>query len=242
MKTLIAIPSYNRPYEIEKRTLYWVRQMNYHWAVFVYESQAKYYRQITGRNHIVTCEDGLGLVGKMKKVHEYAELNNYDLVLKIDDDMKFSRDGAKKTDAAQVCTDYLDEVIPLFNEEVGLINVAKPMSYRYGPKEGFKIRKSPIYGNYLVRTSLMKNLRAELLLFDDLWVSVETKLAGLKILQYMGAYEDAITHKNAGGLQSYDRDELGRRSYEYAKTIYPKIEILKDSKHKKFDISVKNYF
>jgi hypothetical protein len=178
----------------------------------------------------------------MQEVYKYAIENEYDLVLKVDDDMRFMRDGAKKNDAAQVCDDYIKEVLPVFNEDVGIVSVSKPMNYRYGSKTGYKERKLPIYGNYFCKTHLLKNLVPELLMFDDLWISVEARLNNERIIQYLGAYEDAITHKNKGGLQSYDRDELGRKSYEYAKTIYPKIEILENSKHKKFDISVKNYF
>jgi hypothetical protein len=243
MKTLIAVPTYNRPYTIVKSTLFWLEQMNIDFKIFVYKSQVKYYKQATSINNIVSCEDGIHLCGKLNAVYKYAVANNYDLVFKVDDDMKFSREGVKKTEAAKICTEFIQEASELFkNKNVGLINVSKYGSYRWSEKKEFKIRRKEISGNYYIRTELLKNLHTDLILFDDLWVSVETKLAGLDIYSYFGAFEDAETHKNKGGMQSYNRDKLSRQSYEYAKNIYPKIEILENPKHNLFDISVKKYF
>jgi hypothetical protein len=243
MKTLIAVPSYNRPYDIDKKTLYWLKDMKYDWKVFIYQSQARYYSDSVGIDNLIPCNDGIHLCGKIAHIYEYAKYHKYDAVFKVDDDMRFSSDGVDKKDAAKVCSKFLEEANELFkNPDVGLINVSKYGSYKWSDKQGFKKRKKEIASNYYIRTELLKNIHSKLILFDDLWVSLETKLAGKDIYQYFGAFEDAATHKNKGGLQSYDREKISRQSYEYAKTIYPKIEILENPKHNLFDISVKKYF
>ena len=243
MKILLAIPSHNRPYDIEKKVMYWIKDVKVDWKVFCEENQAMYYEQSVGKDNLVTTPDGSGLMGQIVEIGKYAKENEYSLVLKMDDDMRFTADKIKKHETPIVISKYLKLVAKEFeNPDVGMITVSKPMEYRYGNKEGFKKRRKPVYGNYIVRTEYLLKLRKELLLFDDLWISIEVKQDGKQMLTYQGAYEDAITHKNAGGLQSYDRDQLGRDAYEIAKEYYPLIEELQDSKHKKFDISVKNYF
>lgn len=243
MKALLAIPSHYRPYDIEKKVLYWIGEVGIDWKVFCEENQELYYMQTCGTNNLVTTPVGSGLMGQMVQIAKYAKENNYDVVLKMDDDMRFTKDKAKKTDTANVVQEYITQALAEFNNpKVGMISVAKPMEYRYGPKQGFVERKKPVYGNYFVRTKYLEKLSADLLLFDDLWISIEVKLAGDKTLTYLGAYEDAITHKNSGGLQTYNRDALGKLAYDRAKDVYPKIEVLENSKHNKFDISVKNYF
>lgn len=243
MKLLLAIPSHNRPYDIQKKVMYWVNDVDVDWKVFCEEDQSMYYEQSVGKDNLVLTPNGSGLMGQIVEIGKYANDNGYDLVLKMDDDMRFTADKIKKHETPIVIKKYLKLVQREFeNPNVGIVTVSKPMEYRYGPKQGFKNRKKPVYGNYIVRTEYLLKLRKELLLFDDLWISIEVKLDNKKMLTYQGAYEDAITHKNEGGLQSYDRDQLGRQSYEIAKEYYPLIEELQDSKHKKFDISVKNYF
>ena len=249
MKTLIVVPSYNRPYSIQQNTLFWLEQMNVDFKIFVYESQIKYYAQVTSKENLIGCKDGIHLCGKLNVAYNYAVDNNYGLIFKVDDDMRFSRDGIKRSDknykkiAPQICMDFINEATKLFEDKnIGLINVAKFGSYKWEKDKGFKKRHKEIASNYYIRTELMKNIHSELIIFDDLWVSLETKLAGLDIYQYFGAYEDAATHRNKGGLQSYDRELISRKSYEYAKKIYPKIEIEQNSKHNIFDISVKKYF
>ena len=243
MKVLLAIPSHNRPYDIEKRVLYWLRNIDVDYKIFIEKDQEMYYVQTCGVENLVLTPNGSGLMGQVVEIGKYAKNNKYDLVLKMDDDMRFTKDKNKKPDTFKVINKYISDAVNKFqSDNVGMITVSKPMEYRYSDKKGFVIRKKPVYGNYFVRTEYLLRLKPELLLFDDLWISIEVKQDNKQTLTYIGAYEDAITHKNGGGLQTYDRDLLGRQSYEQAKKVYPKIQELKNSKHKKFDICVKNYF
>jgi hypothetical protein len=242
MRMLLAIPSHNRAYVSLKR-LYWLKDFEYDYKIFCEEHQAIYYDQVYGEENIVRTPDGSGLMGQLHQIAKYAEQKNYDLVLKMDDDMRFHVDKGKKEDTGKVVSDYCKLAIEKFSDPVvGMTSVAKYMEYRYGGRSGFVIRKKPVYSNYLTRVKYLKKMIPEMLLFDDLYISIECKLDGKEILTYLGAYEDAVTHKNAGGLQSYKRDEMSRKSFEFAKTLYPKIRELKNPKHGLFDICVKNYF
>ena len=242
MKLLLAIPSYNRPYDIAKHC-HWLKDFKYDYKVFVEEDQVMYYEQSIGIDNIVQTPNGSGLMGQIVEIGRYATIKQYEIVFKMDDDMSLKKRSTRKHQIADVINEYVEKCLEQFkNEDVSLITCAKPMEYRYAKTEGFIERKRPVYGNYMVRQWYLLFMDKDLLLFDDLWISVEVVKSRKKILTYTGAYENAITHKNNGGLQSYDRDELGKRSYEVAKELYPQIEILENSKHKKFDISVKNYF
>ncbi len=54
MKMLVAIPSYNRPYNIEKRTGYWIKEIkNADVKVFVCPSQYLYYSQVIPQDMLI---------------------------------------------------------------------------------------------------------------------------------------------------------------------------------------------
>jgi len=244
MKVLIAIPSHNRPYDIEKKLGYWLPYMMYDYKIFVEENQEMYYSQSIGSTHLVLTPNGSGLIGQLIEIGKYAESHGYDLVLKMDDDMRFTKDKSPKDETSLVVSEYIKSAIDLFTsrQDVAITNVVKPATYRYSNKEGWKIRQKPIYGNYMIRTEMFKCLTHEMLLFDDLVFSIEARKQGKMIYQYYGAYEDAITHKNAGGLQSYDRDQLSRKAFEYLKTKYPLLKEMPNNKNGVFDIDVSQYF
>jgi hypothetical protein len=240
MKTLIAIPSYNRPYEASKK-LFWLNGLNYDWKIFVEPNQSRYYKQIFGDEKVIETENENKLVGQIVSIYKYAKENNYTHVLKIDDDMRFTKEGLKKQNTSDFMNYAIDEMTSNFNESVGIITCAKPMTYIRSQKKGFKERNSAVYGNYFIKTDLLKTLKKEYYLFDDLIVTIECKKQGLKILTYLGAMEDAITHKNEGGLQSFNRDLLGKQAYENIKKDYPLVEVLENDKNNCFDITIKNY-
>ena len=242
MRLLLAIPSHNRAYSCMKK-LFWLKDFQYDWKIFCEQDQAMYYTQSVGESNIVETPNGSGLMGQIYHIGRYADQKNYDLVLKMDDDMRFHLDKGKKEDTHNVVSDYCDKAIEQFkSESIGLITVSKYMEYRYGKREGFILRNRAVYGNYMTRTKYLLKMIPELLLFDDLWISIECQLDGKEILTYLEAYEDALTHTNAGGLQTYNRDEMSRQSFLIASDIYPLITELEKPKNNIFDISVKNYF
>lgn len=244
MKILVAVPSYNRPYDIEKRVGWWLKQVKgVDFRIFVEPSQAMYYEQSFDVENIVETKDDNGFMNQIIDIGKYATKNKYDLVFKIDDDMKFSARGVRKDGTVELFQNIINELKEKFlnTKNIGAINIAKPMTYMHSEKKGFKARKKPIYGNYIMDPKYLVMMKPEMLLFDDLFLTIEVKKDKKDIYTYLGAYEDAITHTNQGGLQSFDRNDIGFKGYEFAKTIYPRIEELENSKNNCFDIDISFY-
>ena len=200
MKLLLAVPSYNRPYDIMKRTGFWLKELSgtTNWKVFVEPQEEIYYSQSLGSENIIETGDDIKLIGQVEHIYKYAKDNGFDLVMKCDDDMLFKQRGSKKQDASKVFTDHIQKIIRFFeeNESCGSVNISKPMGYLHWKNDDkFKLSKKPIYGNWITRTENLVNLTKDLLLFDDLLLSIETKKQGKDIYVYYGCYEDAIGEK-----------------------------------------------
>jgi hypothetical protein len=244
MKVLLAVPSYNRPYDIEKRTSFWLKKLEgIDWRVFVEPKEMIYYSQTIPESNIVETHNQNNLMGQIVDIYNYALNNGYDIVMKCDDDMMFKEKGVKKNEVHKTIEKHLPIIIEQFKKDskLGSVNISKPMPYLYNKKYVFKNSMKPIYGNWITRTEILASLDKSLILFDDLYLSIETKLKGYDINVYYGCYEDAIGEKNEGGLQSLDRKSISVDSYKIAKKIYPKIKEWSNSKSKNFDIDVTEY-
>jgi hypothetical protein len=243
MKVLIAIPSHQRPYDIEKRTGFWLKALKKtDWKVFVESDQIKYYEQIIPKSNLISTPVGSGLIGQLIEIGNYASKNNYDLVMKMDDDMRLTKTGLKKENTADFIEEMIEYMISQFDSNTGAITAAKPMGYLHGDKKSIKLRNKPIFGNYLIRTGFFSCLKPEYLLFDDLVFSAQIKLNGMVIKTNFAAMEDSLTHKNKGGLQTIDRDLYSRKGFQAIIKDFPLMKELPDNKNNCFDIDASNYF
>jgi hypothetical protein len=210
MKMLIAIPSYNRPYNIEKRIGHWIKNVkNADIRVFVCPNQYLYYSQVIPQDMLIkgAIQGGKeGFINQLLFIKQYAQDHNYDVVFKCDDDMTFTKSKAKKHQHGEL----IDEAILEFkftlssDPTINAISFSQPMEYLYSEKKGFKKRKKAFSGAY-------------------------------------GLMQDALCGTNEGGLQSIDRDMLGRETYENCVKYYPNVVPKDDTKHKFFDIDYSYY-
>jgi hypothetical protein len=243
-KLLIAVPSFNRPYQIDKTIMRWLPSLDYDWKVFVEPDQLKYYAQSVPMNHLVVTHDGNGLMGQIVDIKHWAETAGYDAVWKVDDDMMFVQRGK----GVKKCVETVREIVPLMLQklqeiDVGVVSVAKPREYMYSKGVDFKTILKPIYGNYMATTHLLPE-KKEYSLFDDLLVSVNAMLNDQMIVKCFLAYEQSKTHSNKGGLQSFNRSELSKAGYYAIKNDYPKVEgiMAHQTKNDCFDLDVSRYF
>lgn len=249
IKVLLAIPSYNRPYDIDKKTGWWVKQIkNADVKIFVCPSQEIYYKQVLNGYTVAGAKQGEknGFVNQLLTIKKYAIDNGYNVILKCDDDMIFK--GAEKKINQPLA---IDNAINLFKErfskdkELSAIAFCQPMEWLRGERTGFKKRIKQFYGNYCIRTERYF-LHDDLYLFDDLFIWIELQLNKMnKVETYLGLYQDAIGLVNKGGLQSYDRYSLSKETFITAKNkYYPEIIERENSKYKAlgaFDIDG-NYY
>lgn len=253
MKVLVAVPSHNRSNTIQKDCLDWlqdtdsqVNSVQIDWKIFVEKNQELYYKYIVPHKNLAITPDGSGLIGQVRMIGKYAEQQGYDWVFKIDDDMSFLKyDKAKREYRSSNFNAMMFEFTQFIkdNTDTFCINVAKPSDYRYAKeREGFLPRRKPIYGNYLVRPATLTGIPRDLKLCDDLWISLKGKEAG-GVYTYIGAYENAITLTNAGGLQSIDRQKATKDTYEVLRQYYPQVVLMHQRKGKDIvDIDVSYYF
>lgn len=226
MKVLLAIPSYKRPYEIEKRAGYWLKQLQgIDWKIFIREEEYIYYSQVFSSDNLVEIK-ATNFRETINAIGEYALANGYELVHKVDDDMSFKKLGsAKKTDCAKVYTDLLKDVVKEFSENKDLygVSVAKPMNHIRNKNTLFTRHNKALYGNYFLRPEIM-NLPVGIELFDDIYFTLLILNTGKTTMTYTLAYEDAIILKNSGGLQSINRNEASKRTIVELQKIYPQVQ------------------
>lgn len=247
MKLLVAVPSYNRPYDIEKRTGYWLKDLKqFDYKVFVEPSEAIYYEQSIGKDNIVVTKDGIGLVGQLVAIGNYAKKNGYDLVTKIDDDTYYTLPKRGKAYGREIIENSLNDIVERFTNDknLGVVGFASGMDYIFNKNVGFKKRKKPIYGTAVVRPEVFTSMDGRGKMFADLLISLSCKDLGMEIETHYGCQEQRITLKNKGGLQSFNRTEIAKETYKIMLEKYPEITPLKDGKYKDdfFDIDISYYF
>ena len=225
MKVLLAIPSYNRPYEIEKKTSFWLKKLvDIDWKIFVREDQYIYYSQVIPEENLITIfvnsyRETINEIGK------YARKNNYDLVHRIDDDMSFKQLGrAKKKDVHLVYHDLYNEIVEKFKTDPDVygISVSKPMAHIRNKDKVWTRPNKCLYGNQWLRSEIME-LPKGIELFDDVYISLLILEMNKKTLSYTGAYEDAEILKNEGGLQSINRNLVSIETIKIMSKIFPNV-------------------
>jgi hypothetical protein len=226
MKVLVAIPSYNRPYEIEKKCGYWLKELiDIDWKVFVREEQFIFYSQVIPAEHLVrinvnTFRETINAIG------QYAIENGYDLVHKIDDDMSFKKLGmSKRADCAKVYQETHTKIVQRFIEDENLygLSVSKPMAHIRSKDLVFTRENKALYGNYLLRAKVMA-MPEGIELYDDVYFALEILRIGKKTLTYTGSYEDAVCYKNGGGLQSINRNKIGVETIKVLQKYFPEVK------------------
>jgi len=248
MNVLLAIPSHNRPYRLDNTVKYWLNEYSYNWKIFVEPNQYIYYEQTVPSNSIVKTNNENYICGQMVDIAKYAQENGFKYVFKVDDDMCFTKKGLKKRDHFKVAEEIVLKAKSFMDKDsgCGLITVPKAMTYLYYKKDDeFVEINKPVFSNYFIRVQdLIKIMKKEYLIFDDLLVSFAIKKMKKSIFRYMKAYESAKTHNNEGGLQSFDREYLSKKSFAALKKDYPLLEGIDAEKTKNncFDVSSDRYF
>jgi len=226
MKVLVAIPSYNRPYDIEKRCGYWLKQLkDIDWRVFVRPDQYMYYSQVIPEKHLVEI-DVTSYRETINAIGSYAVQNGYDLVHRVDDDMSFKMLGkAKKEHSVMVYETLYKEIVEKFKSDPDLygVSVSKPMHHIRNKETKWTRQNKALYGNQWLRPEILY-LPTGIELFDDIYMTLLILDMGKKTLTYSGAYEDAVVLKNSGGLQSINRNELSRKTISCMSIIFPDVK------------------
>ena len=247
MRLLVAVPSYNRPYQIEKRTGYWLKQLKeFDYKVFVEPSEALYYAQSIGTDNIVETNDNNGLYGQLIDIGQYTIENGYDLVTKIDDDTYYTNDVFKKKDASKVIEQSLKEIVNRFRsvDNLGAIAFSRGMDYFYNKGIGFKPRYKGIYGTCVCKPEILVKLNRQYKCFADLMISLKSREMGFDNETYYNCTENSVMLTNEGGLQSMDRMKISSETLDMILRDYPEAKEIHGGKYegKIKDIDLNFYF
>ena len=225
MKVLIAIPSKGRADKIMQHTLRWVPKQIERYAVFVEPQEYEAYAAAGVENIQVLEQNDQGIAYVKAAIKRYAEENGYDLVFKMDDDIKrFTPRGAKIPIEKNI--ENFDRMmrtcVLMFDHVPDLGAIGYP--YRnelYEPMvwSGINCRLQTCY---LIRTEL---INTDFTTFEDLAQLVTLRLANKFTLRYgMLAIECEPIGKNGGGLQLFDRKAQALADCEKLRKIHPAIK------------------
>ena len=243
VRILIAIPTYNRLLSVKNRVSIF-RNSGLEYKYFVDKSQVLGYLSCLKPDEIVQVEDNLYICGKMQKIGEYALKKGYTHVFKVDDDMSFKRlDKSSASECLKIAHKELSQIFDA-NKNIGIATLTKAIAYIKGSKRsGYKIsNKKPISSNYCVEASMLLKLKKKYILFDDYLMSLIAILASKDQATLFCAYENGQTHKNKGGLQSFDRNDLGKIAYKEISQDFPKSKLGFDPRHNCTDLDLSAYY
>ena len=226
IKTLITVPSYNRPYDIEKTTLYWLKKLpkRIEYKIFVRYEQARYYEQVSDNIYPISVVDYRETINAMSR---YCREYKYDIMFRIDDDMSFkTKEYTKKIDSHKAFVQIYDHILNAFkkNKKLGAVSIAKPMTFLHYKKPELFQKNKIIFGNHICRANL-HHLPIGIHMLDDIYMTLRTKQFGYEVWRYMGGYENSVTHKNVGGLQSMKREHLTKSTIRKLQDLFPQYDI-----------------
>lgn len=208
-KLLVAIPSKGRYNKINSYTLSWLKDSKYTFKVFVEPQEIPLYSLTVPRANLVNIgESNKGMGFALNKIRAYAIKNEYDFVMKIDDDCKgFAK--YPEISSIEAFERSLEEIIPAFDIEptLGGVRFIQKRFWLYSKKENklFSHRNKALWGIALYRTKAFPELPSYVTHFDDTIHSLFMWREGWNTLTYRNAGVDVLQNSGKGGHQSFDR-------------------------------------
>lgn len=214
MKCLVFIPSKGRPENVKKFVLPFMGRLKLDYKIFVEPQDAAKYA--FANVEVIDANDkGLGYVTSYAK--KYAEHHNYDVMFRIDDDVKGI--GTIEND--------IDKIIGAFKiEKVGAI--VFPYSFEFYAKsiKLFTRVNKRSQTCYIIRTKLFRP-SVDVSTFDDFYQYLLLRNDGYEtLLCSRHLIECAPVGSGNGGLQAFDRQAMAKKEIAIFKAIDPTIEII----------------
>ena len=227
MKILIAVPTYKRPYVLEKRAWYFLKDLkNADVKIFCDEDEEIYYEQVAGDHVVAGAKQGRpnGLIAQLNYIGKYAVDNGYDIVWKVDDKQMMHKGGVRKKDIGPQVDEYLLNIIDKFKEGADAIGTSKAMEYLHSDKGGYKPRYTPFSASYFVRAEHLV-LDEEIFSMDELQMYLHLAVKGsTNVYTSYEMYIDCPMGKFDGGLQMFNRLEESEKCLDYIMKKYPEIK------------------
>jgi len=248
MKILVACPSKARSETISKNTLKFIQNdyFSFDFKVFVEPQDHTKYRNQTDQL-IVLADNDQGLAYVKKTIQQYAINNKYDYVFKIDDDVNNIRlpelIGSKKNkiiiDKSQLFQKRVEalnlliedslELFEEYNNTIGAVSLMYGSDFHAYTGQTWLSFNNRLQSNYIIKTSLLCN-DIQAMCYEDFVTFLNVLANDYNTIRYgLTALEVEPVGKNAGGVQSFNRNkqslvEMKLIQQKYPEVIWKKVE------------------
>ena len=240
MKLLIAIPSKGRADTIAKRSMRWLPRTGFDVRVFVEPQEYEAYEAALKDGDYNNYTHSAGMLIKIRKnnggisyvmqqIKKHAAKNKYDLVFKMDDDIKgFIGRGKKKPDD-QMIMDFC-AMVGACRLELGARPEVGAVGFPYR-NELFELKKwsainARLQTAYIVRTKLMHSLGVNMM--EDFAQYVYLRSQNFLTLRYgLLGIDAAPVGKTKGGMQLFDQQKLALEAAQKLRELHPGIKFRK---------------
>ena len=225
MKCLVIIPSKARPDNIAKFTTPFVNRLGLDYRIFVEPQDEQNYRPFPNVITLPANNKGLGYSTMYAK--KYAAQHGYDLIFRIDDDVKMI--GEIEND--------IDKIIASFRiDKVGAVVFPYDFEFYAKTEKLFSRVNKRTQTCYIIRTSIFEP-REDVSTFDDFYQYLIMRQKGYDTL-YCSKHliKCSPVGQGKGGLQVFDRSEMALKEIQIFKSIDPSIDVIeKPNKPWKFE-------
>ena len=215
MRCLVIIPSKARPNNIKKYTIPFVKRLGLDYRIFVEPQDEQNYSEF--QNVIILPANDKGLGYSTMCAKKYAVNNGYDLVFKIDDDVKSIGEIEKD----------IHKILASFKiSKVGAVVFPYDFEFYAKTEKLFTRVNKRIQTCYIIRTSIYKP-SDEISTFEDFYEYLLLRQKGYDTL-YCSKHliKCSPVGQGKGGLQVFDRSEMALKEIQIFKSIDSSIEVI----------------
>lgn len=229
MKILIAIPSKNRVEVLKNYAWKWVSLLPLDFKIFVEPQDFNEYANEFGYEVLVDIQDNNRGLGYAKsKIKEYAIAHNYDVIFKLDDDVKAWTDWRTTLsveESAKKIEETIERVLAVFQQYPAVKAVTFPYSHELYEKTMWEKTKR-IQTAYIIRTDAM-HTDPRISVFEDFAAGLSIFVNRGMILKF-GLSAMVLGVKvggGSGGHQDFDRAQAAKNEVALLREIYPPLQV-----------------
>jgi len=207
VKCLVLIPSKGRPSNVERFVMPFMKRLGLDYRIFVEPQDIAAY---SFPNVVCIGENNKGLGYSTSFAKQYAKDKGYDLMFKVDDDVRGIGEIEKD----------IDKLLDVFqNHKVGAVCFPYSFEFYAKTKKLFTRKNKRIQTCYIIRTSVF-NPSEQVSTFEDFYQFLLLRKAGYDTL-YCSRHliECSPVGGGAGGLQSFDRSAMALKEINIFKSI-----------------------
>jgi GT2 family glycosyltransferase len=214
MNCLVAIPSKSRPENIKSIILPFVKRLNLDYKIFVEPQESHIYNF---DNVVIHDKNNIGLGGALLSIKKYAENNNYDIILKLDDDVKAIGEIEKDLNKIEKAMS-----IP----KVSAICFPYDFEFYSKSEKMFTRENKRLQTAYFIKTKKFRPSQ-DVSTFEDFYQFLQIINNNEKTLFCSKHLISCQTvGKGKGGLQLFDRSEMAKKEIEIFRKIDSSITVI----------------